>query len=140
MADTEKAMQKKLTKSRSPSRRRPGAALLLATGAAAAVIGFAAFSAEAALAPDTQPFANATQPNPKAVKPMAVKPMAVKHERLVEGANPCHPCGPSEAATKLCFDLDVGRPVPCTSKHTEEAQPDVRDFMTPHSGPRGNAK
>ena len=135
MAGTEKAMQKKLTKSRSPSRRRPGAALLLATGAAAAVIGFAAFSAEAALAPDTQPFANAIQPNPK-----AVKPMAVKQERLAEGTNPCHPCGPSEAATKLCFDLDVGRPVPCTSKHTEEAQPDVRDFMTPHSGPRGNAK
>lgn len=131
-------MQKRAMKSRSPSRRRPGLSLLLASGATAVALSAAAFSAEAALAPGIQPFSKAVQANPK-----AVKPMTMKNRRLAEGANPCHPCNPcspGETATKVCFDLDVGRPVPCTSKHTEEAQPDVRDFLTPHSGPRENAK
>ena len=39
-------------------------------------------------------------------------------------------------AAPLCFDMDIGKPVPCTDKHKEEADDKVRDFMTPHSGTR----
>ena len=39
-------------------------------------------------------------------------------------------------ATPLCFDMDIGKPVPCTSKHKEEAEDKVRDFLPPHSGTR----
>jgi hypothetical protein len=41
-----------------------------------------------------------------------------------------------DAAAPLCFDMDIGQPVPCTDKHKEEADDKVRDFMTPHSGER----
>ncbi|MCE2510778.1 MAG: hypothetical protein J4G10_07370 [Alphaproteobacteria bacterium] len=103
--------------------RQPGKALWLATGAAVAMLGATAFSADAALPPPALP------------GPVQTNPQAIPGPRLAEDANPCSPCSPAEA-TKLCFDLNVGRPVPCTSMHKEEAEPDGKDFMTPHSGPR----
>lgn len=112
--------------------QRQGAATWwLATGAAVAVLGAAAFPAGAVPAPHATATAaaKAAKPNPRAVAGM----------RLAEGENPCNPCSPNEAE-KLCFDLNVGRPVPCTSMHKEEAEPDGRDFMTPHSGPRGESE
>jgi len=39
-------------------------------------------------------------------------------------------------AVPLCFDMDIGKSVPCTSKHKEETDDKVRDFLTPHSGTR----
>jgi len=119
-------MQKKPTK----FQWQFGTRLLLISSAAVTIFGTTAFSTETTLVPGVQPFANAVLANPQ----------AIKNRHFAEGASPCSPCSPSEAATKVCFDLDVGRPVPCHAKHTEEAEPDGRDFMAPHSGPRDGAK
>jgi|GEM_PF-3310346 len=56
-------------------------------------------------------------------------------------AEPPSPDAAAEAKAKeLCFDPNVGRPVPCTSMHSEEAKPDIPNFMTPHEGPRSESK
>ena len=107
-----------------------GTKLLLISSAAVTIFGTTALSTETTFVPGVQPFANTIQANPR----------AIKNRHFAEGASPCNPCSPSEGATKLCFDLDVGRPVPCTTKHTEEAEPDGRDFLAPHSGPRDGEK
>jgi len=55
---------------------------------------------------------------------------------LAKSHNPCEAKEKAAEAAPLCFDMDIGKPVPCTDKHKEEADDKVRDFMTPHSGTR----